>query len=57
MVKLAQKFVPILVDGDVEKDLCAKYEVKGYPQTVFADARGKVLGQVGGYVEKKSAVA
>lgn len=51
MVKLAGKFVAIIVDGDVDKDLCSKFGVKGYPQTVFVDTKGKVAGQVGGYVE------
>ena len=51
MVKQAEKFVAILVDGDVEKSLCAKYGANGFPHTVFVDSKGKVLGEVGGYVE------
>lgn len=51
MVKLAEKFVPILVDADVEKDLCSKFGVNGFPQTVFVDLKGKQVGEVGGYVD------
>ena len=44
MIKALSGFTPILVDGDVEKDVCKKYGVKGYPGTVFADAKGESAG-------------
>lgn len=50
MVKALDDFVPILVDGDTEKDVCRKFSVTGYPNTRFLDASGKELGTIGGYV-------
>ena len=50
MVKLAEKFVPVIVDGDVDKEVCGKFGVNGFPHTVFLDTKGKVAGQVGGAV-------
>jgi len=52
VVKQAEKFVPILVDADVEKELCTKFGVNGFPQTIFVDLKGRQVGEVGGYVEK-----
>jgi len=49
-VKLAQKFVPVLVDGDEDKSIGTEYGARGYPTTVFTDAKGKEIGRVGGYV-------
>lgn len=44
VVKALSGFTPILVDGDVEKDICKKYGVSGYPNTLFADAKGEAAG-------------
>lgn len=44
MVKSLSGFTPILVDGDTEKEVCAKYGVKGYPHTIFADVKGEAAG-------------
>ncbi len=49
-VKVLAHFTPILVDGDVEKKITAKYGVSGYPNTVFADAKGKAVKSVSGAV-------
>ena len=51
VIKAVSGFTPIIVDGDTEKDICAKYGVKGYPQTVFADAKGASVKEIGGYVD------
>ncbi len=51
VIKALANFTPILVDGDVEKDVCKTYGVTGYPHVVFADAKGKGVKTVGGYVE------
>jgi hypothetical protein len=48
---LLRNFVPILVDGDVDKGATKEYSVRGYPNTKFITKKGEVLGDVGGYVE------
>ena len=52
ILKLLEDFVPILVDGDVEKEVTKRFGVNGYPDTKFLDKKQKVLETVGGYVEK-----
>lgn len=44
VVKLLSKFTPILIDGDVEKEITKKYGISGYPNTVFADMKGEAAG-------------
>ncbi len=44
MIKALSGFTPILVDGDTEKEIKAKYRVNGYPNTIFADAKGEAVG-------------
>lgn len=44
VIKVLSKFTPILVDGDVEKDVKQKFHVNGYPNTIFADAKGEPVG-------------
>ena len=51
VIKALSSFTPIIVDGDVEKEVCKKYGANGYPHTVFADAKGVSVKEVGGYVE------
>jgi hypothetical protein len=51
VIKALSNFTPIIVDGDVEKDVCKKFGAAGYPHTVFADAKGASVKVVGGYVE------
>ncbi len=50
MVKLAAKFVPVLVDGDVDTAFGSDYGVSGFPNTVFADPKGKKVSFVAGAV-------
>lgn len=57
MVKLAAKFVPVLVDGDVDKEFGTKYGVSGFPNTVFADPKGKKISFVAGAVDTKAFLA
>ena len=45
MIKALANFTPILVDGDTEKDVTKKYGTNGYPNTLFADAKGEAVGQ------------
>lgn len=53
VVKLAGKFVPVLVDGDVDKGFGTEYGVSGFPNTVFADPKGKKISFVAGAVPTK----
>jgi len=53
VVKLAEKFVPILVDGDVDKTFGTEFGVSGFPNTVFADPKGKKVSFVAGAVDTK----
>lgn len=50
MLKLAEKFTPILVDGDVDKEFGKEFGVSGFPNTVFADPRGKKVAVVTGAI-------
>ena len=40
-------YIPVLIDGDVEKSTMKKYRVRGYPTLKFADSKGEVHGQMG----------
>lgn len=51
VVEVLTHFTPILVDGDVEKDVTKKYAVSGYPNTVFADMKGDLVSRVVGAVK------
>ena len=50
VMKFAEKFVPVLVDGDVDKELGAQYGASGYPHSIFTDPRGKLVSKVVGAV-------
>jgi hypothetical protein len=54
VVKLASKFVPVLVDGDVDKEFGKEYGVSGFPNTVFADPKAKKVSFVTGAVDTKA---
>jgi len=54
VVKTASKFVPVLVDGDVDKEFGKEYGVSGFPNTVFADPKGKKISFVTGAVPTAS---
>ncbi len=51
MIKALSGFTPILVDGDTEKDVTAKYATNGYPTLVIADASGEEIDRIVGYRE------
>ena len=50
VLKIVREFVPILVDGDVDKEFGSQFSASGYPHVVFVNSRGKELGRVRGYV-------
>jgi thiol:disulfide interchange protein DsbD len=50
IISKAANFVCIKVDGDDRTDLVSKYDVDGYPTTVFLDSSGKKVHKVVGYI-------
>ncbi len=57
VIAAVSDFIPVIVDGDVEKDVCTKFGVNGYPNVRFLSSEEKVLGEVGGYVPAKEFLA
>ncbi len=51
MTRLLSAWTPILVDGDTEKDVTAKYGASGFPTLLFADAGGNEVDRIVGYRE------
>lgn len=49
VVAAAAGVVAIKLDGDVERELVKKYEVKGYPTLLLLDAQGAVVRRASGY--------
>lgn len=46
---LAADFVCVKIDGDSNRNLVQKYNVKGYPTTLFLNGKGVVVQRVRGY--------
>ena len=49
VVTLAQGFVSLKIDADVEKAISSKYKVVGLPTILFIDANGNEIHRVVGY--------
>jgi thiol:disulfide interchange protein len=49
VVALAQDFVSLKIDADVEKELSSTYKVVGLPTILFIDASGNEIHRVVGY--------
>lgn len=49
VVALAQDFVSLKIDADVDKELSSTYKVVGLPTILFIDANGKEVHRVVGY--------
>lgn len=49
--ELAERFIPVKIDGDKYPDLVSKYGVSGYPTIVFLNYEGALDGTVVGYRE------
>ncbi len=50
VVDLTRQFVCVRLDSDVDIAAVARYQVMEYPTTLFADARGKELARLTGYL-------
>lgn len=48
VVRLADRFVCVLVDADRTPELCQQFQVSGYPTIQFLSPRGTSLGRVVG---------
>jgi len=49
VVALAEDFVSLKIDADVEKELSSRYKVVGLPTILFIDASGNEIHRVVGY--------
>lgn len=47
---LNESFVCVKVDGDKEKDLAAKFHLRGYPSMVFLDGDGELVHSTAGFL-------
>lgn len=45
---MSKKFVPVLVDGDLERQVLKKYKIAAYPTVKFVNRDGKVLSEFRG---------
>jgi thioredoxin-related protein len=48
VVSLSQRFTCVLVDADLEPDVCHQFRVRGYPTIQFLSPRGVPLNRVTG---------
>ncbi|UCD54877.1 MAG: thioredoxin fold domain-containing protein [Candidatus Omnitrophota bacterium] len=49
--KLARKFISIKVNGDRERDIVKKYNIRGYPAVIFLSSDGNIMQRIGGYMD------
>jgi thiol:disulfide interchange protein len=49
IAELAKEFVCVLVDGDEEKDVCARLQVTGFPTVELISPAGSSLGRLTGW--------
>ena len=47
--KIAENFIPVKVDGDVNPELCSKYNVLGFPTIIIIDSNGKKMDLIEGF--------
>lgn len=50
VVAASKRFVSVKLDGDVERELLAKYKVQGFPAIIFAKSDGEPIERVDGFV-------
>lgn len=50
VIKAAERYIPVKIDGDKERQLVQKYGVRGFPAIFLASATGEVLHSIGGYL-------
>lgn len=47
---LNDRYIPIKINLDNEKQLARKYRVSGIPALLFLDSRGNLLKRINGYI-------
>lgn len=48
VTNLAGQFVCVIVDADLEKEVCEQFSISGYPTVQFLSSRGRVLNRLVG---------
>jgi len=56
VVDALKDFLAVKIDGDENRDLVNKYDVKGYPTMIILSPRGKIIGRKTGYQSIKDIV-
>jgi thioredoxin-related protein len=46
----ASDFICVKIDGDRHRDLIKKYNIRGYPTTLFLNDKGAVIQEARGYI-------
>jgi thiol-disulfide isomerase/thioredoxin len=57
VVDAAAQLIPVMLDGDEQRELVKRYEVGGYPTLLRLDAEGRVLARATGYRSVAETVA
>jgi len=47
--KIAEKYIPVKIDGDTNPELVSKYNVMGFPTILIIDSNGKTLDSIVGF--------
>lgn len=49
VIKLAEDFISVKIDADVDEETKEKYRVRAYPTIIFTDSQGKEINKIVGY--------
>ena len=56
VIKLAEDFISVKIDADVDEETKEKYRVRAYPTIIFTDSQGKEINKIRGYKKASSFV-
>jgi len=48
VAQMSENFVCVIVDADLEKEVCGQFSISGYPTIQFVSSRGRVLNRLVG---------
>ena len=57
VIAISEKFVPVIIDSDTNRDLCRQYNVSGIPAYVILAPDGAVLSSFAGYRNPEQFIA